>query len=45
LPVEVTMRMKSGLPSLRGLPEFAALRGAIVAGCHREGFRLVHFSV
>jgi putative transposase len=45
LPVEVTMRVKSGLPSLRGLKEFAALRRAMVAGCKREGFRLVHFSV
>jgi REP-associated tyrosine transposase len=44
-PVEVTLRVKSGLPSLRGLREFAALRGAIVAGCKRAGFRLVHFSV
>jgi REP-associated tyrosine transposase len=39
------MRVKQGLPSLRGLKEFAALRGAMVAGCKREGFRLVHFSV
>ena len=45
LPVEVTMRVKQGLPSLRGLKEFAVLRGAMVAGCKREGFRLVHFSV
>ena len=44
-PVEVTMRVKPGLPSLRGLKEHAALRGAIVAGCEREGFRLVHYSV
>ena len=39
------MRVNQGLPSLRGLREFAALRGAIVAGCERVGFRLVHFSV
>ena len=45
LPVEVTMRVKPGLPSLRGLREFEALRGAIAAGCERDGFRLVHFSV
>ena len=43
--MQVTMRIKQGLPSLRGLKEFAALRGAMVAGCEREGFRLVHFSV
>ena len=45
LPVEVTMRVKSGLPSLRGLREFEALRAAMVAGCERDGFRLIHFSV
>jgi REP element-mobilizing transposase RayT len=39
------MRVKSGLPSLRGLREHAALREAIVAGCEREGFRVVHYSV
>jgi len=44
-PVQVTMRVKAGLPSLRGLREFAALRGAMQAGCRRGGFRLVHFSV
>src|SRR5688572_32756059 len=44
-PVEVTMRVKPGLPSLRGLREHAALRAAIVAGCERAGFRLVHYSV
>ncbi len=45
LPAQVTLRVKQGLPSLRGLREFAVLRGAMVAGCEREGFRLVHFSV
>lgn len=44
-PVEVTMRVKQGLPSLRGLREHAALRAAIIAGCERGGFRLVHYSV
>ena len=44
-PVAVTLRVKAGLPSLRDLREFAAVRGAIVAGCERAGFRLVHFSV
>jgi REP element-mobilizing transposase RayT len=44
-PVEVTMRVKPGLPSLRGLREHAALRAAIMAGCERGGFRLVHYSV
>ena len=44
-PVAVTLRVKAGLPSLRGLREHAALRAAIVAGCERGGFRLVHYSV
>lgn len=39
------MRVKSGLPSLRGLREHAALRASITAGCERAGFRLVHYSV
>jgi hypothetical protein len=39
------MRVKPGLPSLRGLMEHAALRGAIFAGCEHEGFRLVHYRV
>jgi REP element-mobilizing transposase RayT len=39
------MRVKPGLPSLRGLREHATLLGAITAGCEREGFRLVHYSV
>jgi hypothetical protein len=39
------MRVKPGLPSLRGLREHAKLLGAITAGCEREGFRLVHYSV
>jgi REP element-mobilizing transposase RayT len=39
------MRVRPGLPSLRGLREFAILRAAMVAGCERVGFRLVHFSV
>ena len=44
-PVHVTMKVREGLPSLRRPQEFAALRGAIAAGCERGGFRLVHFSV
>src|SRR5687768_1415847 len=44
-PVEVTMRVRAGLPSLRGAREYAALRAAITAGCERGDFRLVHFSV
>jgi putative transposase len=39
------MKVRAGLASLRREREFAALRGAIEAGCERGGFRLVHFSV
>ena len=44
-PVEVTLSLRAGLPSLRGLREFAVLRGALAAGCERGEFRLIHFSV
>jgi REP element-mobilizing transposase RayT len=44
-PAQVTMRVRPGLPSLRGLREYAALRRAIADGCERGGFRLVHYSV
>src|SRR5436190_21523292 len=45
LPAEVTMRVQAGLPALRGLREFETLRAAMAAGCERDGFRLVHFTV
>ena len=44
-PVHVTVRLKEGLPGLRSKPVYAALRAAFAAGCNRDGFRLVHYSV
>ncbi len=44
-PVHVTTTLKQGLPSLRSMGVYAALRAAFAAGCHRAGFRLVHYSV
>jgi len=44
-PVHVTLRIVSGLPSLREAAAFAAVRRALAAGQARFGFRLVHFSV
>jgi len=44
-PVHVTLRVVSGLPSLREPAAFAAVRRALAAGRARFGFRLVHFSV
>ncbi len=44
-PVHVTLKLKSGLPSLRREAEYAALRAAFAAGCSRDGFRLVQYSV
>ncbi len=44
-PVHVTVRLREGLPSLRNKPSYAVLRAAFAAGCNRDGFRLVHYSV
>jgi putative transposase len=43
-PLHVTLRLIEGLPGLRGGRTFRVIRRAIEAG-HREGFRVVHFSV
>jgi hypothetical protein len=43
-PAHVTLRVRSGLPSLRGAHVFAAVRGALCAAS-RPSFRLLHFSV
>jgi REP element-mobilizing transposase RayT len=43
-PVHVTLRVGTGLPSLRGAL-FAKVREALAEGQERFGFRLVHFSV
>jgi putative transposase len=44
-PVHVTMRLRSGLPSLRRASEFRTLCAAFEAGAERFGFRLNHYSV
>jgi len=43
-PAHATLRMRSGLPSLRGARIFAAVRRALSAASH-ERFRVLHFSV
>jgi REP element-mobilizing transposase RayT len=43
--VHVTLRLRSGLPSLRRKKSFRAIHRAFVGGCVRRGFRLVHYSV
>src|SRR5262245_29007489 len=44
-PVHVTVRVRTGLPSLRGAQVRPVIFTALAAGAERFGFRLVHFSV
>ena len=44
-PVHVTVRVRAGLPSLRGALLAPVVLKALEAGNEREGFRLVHFSL
>jgi len=44
-PAHVTIKLRRGLPRLRGKREYAVLRTAFAAGCARHGFRLVHYAV
>ena len=44
-PVHVTLKVRPGLPSLRGDRAFPVVRGALKAARRRLGVRLVHFSV
>ncbi len=44
-PLHVTLRVRSGVASLRSHGLFPAVRKALAAGRERFGFRLVHFSV
>ncbi len=44
-PIHVTLRIASGLASLRGKRCFLVVRRALGAGRETRGFRLVHFSV
>ena len=45
LPVHVTLRVRSGIPSLRRRKLVQALRRAFAAACERGDFRLVHHSI
>jgi len=44
-PVHVTARIQKGLPSIRRKQEYMALFRAFEAARHRNGLRLVHYSV
>ena len=44
-PLHVTLRLRSGVPSLRTQALFVGVRRALAQGQQRFGFRLVHFSV
>ncbi|MBW2275510.1 MAG: transposase [Deltaproteobacteria bacterium] len=45
LPVHVTLRVRSGLPSLRRRRLVQALRKTFAAACEQGDFRLVHHSI
>jgi putative transposase len=45
MPALVTMRVRNGLPSLRGSRAFRAIAGAFRHGKDRFGFRVIHFTV
>ena len=45
VPAHVTLRLRSGLPSLRTTRVVDALEQTFAAGCIRPGFRLVHYSL
>ncbi len=44
-PVHVTLRLQKGLPTLRKKRPYRAILRCFAAGCERNGFRLVHYSV
>jgi len=44
-PVHVTLRVRKGLPSLRSRKAYKAVEQALLRGCERQGFRLVHFCI
>lgn len=43
--LHVTMKLEEGLGSLRQGPEFQRVWESLIAGCQRDGFRIVHASV
>jgi len=44
-PSHVTLRLRSGTPSLRSRPFLRQLRPSLRKACERRGFRVVHYSV
>jgi REP element-mobilizing transposase RayT len=44
-PVHVSLRVRQGLPSLRSRKAYKAVEQALLFGCQRDGFRLVHFCI
>jgi len=44
-PSHVTLRVRSGTPSLRSRPFLRQLRPSLRKACERRGFRVVHYSV
>jgi REP element-mobilizing transposase RayT len=45
LPAHVTLRLCSDLPSLRSVPIVHEIERTFAAGCARQDFRLVHYSL
>jgi len=44
-PQHVTLRIVAGVPSLRRMQALRVVHDAILAGCQRPGFRIVHFNL
>ena len=44
-PVHITVRLRDGLPRLRGFELAKILRRALVHGCNKAGFRICQFSI
>jgi REP element-mobilizing transposase RayT len=45
VPAHATLRLRSGVPSLRTVPIVREIERTFAAGCERSGFRLVHYSL
>jgi putative transposase len=45
LPLHVTIRLQSGLPTLRQPRFVRAFRVSLSQACVRHGFRVVHYSI
>jgi len=44
-PVQVTLRVREGVPDLRRGPVYRAVQAALAAGSDRFGFRLTHYAI